>query len=207
MTGSPRTSSWAVVSAVFGVAAALGLFVPELTPISLIGLATGAAASRSFRKHELRGRGLAIFGMAASLFFMAAAPVWHVARFRSESPAGYTRLDFASLTNENQRALESFVGENICLKGYAYPMRSPVNEFVLTSNGANRSLDNLILVQLADGKTWRWQPDALAVSGTLVVNPAAAADPIMPRFILTNSTIRQSCARFQLASLVSNRGC
>ena len=202
-----RVSSLAVISAICGVGASLELFIPEIAPISLIGLATGIVAWRSIRKYELVGRSTALFGAVVSLLFMAGTPAWHIAWFRSEAPPDYIRLDFASLTKENQRAFESFVGENICLKGYAYQMRTPVNEFVLTSNGANRSLDNMIVVQLPDGESWGWQPDALAVSGRLVVNPAAAADPILPRFILTNSKIRQSCTRFQLASLVTNDGC
>jgi len=202
-----RLSSLAVVSAICGIASSLGLFVPELAAISLIGLAAGVVALRSIRKYEFCGCRTAAFGTVLSLSFMAATPVWHVAWFRSEAPPDYIRLDFASLTKENQRAFEAVVGENICLKGYAYPTRLPANEFILTSNGASRSLDNLILVQLPNRESWGWQPDALAVSGRLVVNPAAAADPILPRFILTDSKIRQSCTRFQLASRVTNEGC
>jgi len=201
-------SSLAVVSVVCGVASAFGLLVPEIAAITLIGVATGAVALRSIRKYELSGRGIAVFGMAVSLFFMVITPVWHAAWFCSESPKGYTRVDFLSLTKENQRGFESFVGENICLKGYPYPAPSAVAEFVFSSNGMTKTFDNMIIVQLPVGETWRWQSEApLAVSGTLVVNPAAAADPVQPRFRLTNSKIRPSCTRFQLANLVSNRGC
>jgi hypothetical protein len=202
-----RFSSLAVASAVCGVASVFGLLVPEIAAISLIGVATGAVALRSTRKYELCGRGTAVFGMAVSLFFMIATPAWHAAWFNSESPKGYARVDFSSLTKENPRGFESLVGENICLKGYAYPVPSPVAEFVFSSNGVSKTFNNMIIVQLPTGETWRWQSEALAVSGTLIVNPAAAADPVQPRFKLTNSKIRRSCTRFQLANLVSNRGC
>src|SRR5579864_5449301 len=137
-----RISTLAVVSPICGIASSLGLFIAEVAALSLIGLATGAVALRSIRKYELFGRGAAVFGTVVSLSVLVATPIWHVAWFRSESLRGYARLDFASMTNEKQRAFESFVGENICLKGYAYPSGSPAEMFVFTSNGANRSMDN-----------------------------------------------------------------
>jgi hypothetical protein len=212
-TGAPddmtysRISSLALVSAISGAVSSLGLLVPEIAAVSLIGVATGAVAIRSLRQYELRGRGMAVFGIVVSLFFLSATPIWHAAWFNLESSSGFARLDFASLTKDNQRAFRSLVGQNICLKGYAYPAVSAVNLFVFTPDGAERSLDNMILVQLPAGETWRWQSDPLAASGTLAVNPAAADDSLQPRYILTNSTIRKSCTRFQLANLVTSDGC
>jgi hypothetical protein len=200
-------SSLAVVSAISGASASLGLLIPEIAAISLIGVAAGAAALRSIRKYELRGRRLALFGIVISVSFLSATPIWHAASFNSESSSGFTRLDFASLTKDNQSGFRSFVGQTICLKGYAYPAVSAVNVFVFTPDGATGLRDNMILIQLPAGETRRWQPEALAASGTLAVNPAAADDPLQPRYILTNSAIRQSRTRFQLANLTNSGGC
>lgn len=201
-----RLSPWAIISAICGLASAIAFFVPAAVVIASISLAAGAVALRAIRKHDHPGRGVAYFGIAASLAMSTAAIAWHVARFRSEAPEGCVRLNFSSLTNDNQHALVSFSGQRICLKGYAYPTRFPVGTFVFTSDEA-RTLESMIIVQLPAGETWSWRPEALAVSGTLVENPARATDPIQPRFILTHSIIRPSRTPLQLANRVRNSGC
>lgn len=204
-----RVSRFAVVSAICGISTALGLVAPELAVTAVGGVATGLAALCEIRKYEFCGSRLARLGLATSIAFALATPLWHFARFNLESLPGYMRLDFAVVTKEGTNSLEPFSGKNICLKGYALlptSTRDP-DRFVFSPNGDQRRTENAILVKLNSGETWQWISDSLAVSGTLAANPEALRDPSLPRFVLKDATVRFSYTPYGLKNRVPGEGC
>lgn len=198
----------AIVSAIVGVLSLLGLFVPELASIGLVGLATGLSALWQIRRYEQSGARFAVAGVITSVAFIALIPIWHVSQFHAESPPGYARLDFSSLAKSKQSSLQKFAGEMVCLKGYTLvPERfCAMREFVLTTDGDDRHASSGVIVELAAGETYEWETTGLAVSGRLIPNPDAISDASRPRYRLVESTARPVRTRFGLAQRV-HRGC
>jgi hypothetical protein len=199
-----RLSSPAVISAIFGMMTLLGFLIPELAAMAIVGLVSGLLALRETRKYELCGRRFAVFGVIASVSFAVSTPIWHRALFDFEALPGYARLDFALLTKGTSSSLDQFTDERVCLKGYALiPMRGAATDrFILSTNGDNKRLDAAVAVKLGAGQTWNWREESLAVSGTLVPNPAAMIDPAVPKFLLVDATVRSARSQHQLVSRV-----
>jgi hypothetical protein len=174
----------------------------------VISFSTGAIALRTIRKYELCGTGFAISGMIASVFFCAIAPIWHAALFKSESPAGYMRVDFAALTKGSDQSLQQYVGKRICLKGYALAMgpNGALQSLVLSPDDNNRKIEAAVVIKLGAEETWTWRAEPLAVSGILMPNPFAT-DAAVPRFILSEPIVRSSRTPCGLARRVPGKGC
>lgn len=203
-----RISSLAVVSGGLGVMAIAGLLVPECAVISLAGIGCGIAALRAIRQYELGGRALARMGVALSVVFAALTPVWHVTQFQSESLAGYERIEFATLATSADQGLDHRVGQKVCLKGYAsWGRLIETTEFELSSSGSNLKSETFVMVELVPGQTWTMHFEAIAVSGVLVPNPAVSTEPNSPKYLLRQSTIRDSKTRFGLVPRAPYEGC
>ncbi|MSQ97653.1 MAG: hypothetical protein EXR98_24315 [Gemmataceae bacterium] len=204
-----RLSFLAVISAICGITTSLGLLVPELAVVAAAGIVTGIAAIHVIRKYELCGIRLARLGVITSVVFAMATPVWHVARFNSESLPGFARLDFARLTKPDTPTLDQFVGEEICLKGYALVPNSmrATDHFLFSADGDSRKAETAVIVDLGPDQNWKWRGEPLAISGRLVSNPAALTDEALPKFVLTLVTVRPSRTRFGLTSRVPGVGC
>ncbi|MDB5341152.1 MAG: hypothetical protein JWN70_6771 [Planctomycetaceae bacterium] len=196
-----RVSPLAVTSAVCGVAPSLGLIVPPLALLSIVGVGTGLAAGISIRRYEIGGARLAQLGMIASVTFAVAVtvlvPLWHFVAFRLEAPSGFLRLNLRELTREgSQKSLDQYLEENVCLKGFALygKSRGPMSEFCLSVDGDNLSTKNeVIMVELPPGQTWKWGENGIAVSGTLVrIRGPVRADKSYPKFKLTHAIVRRS---------------
>jgi hypothetical protein len=211
MTNLPysRLSTLAVISAVSGSSASLGLLIPELAFVATVGTATGIVAIRAIRKYELCGTRFAVVGLITSVLFAMLTPFWHAALFSSESLPEYSRLDFELLTRPNTPMLDQFVGERICLKGYAVEPTSfsPTDRFVISPNGNTGRPDATVIVELSHGQIWQWRAEGLAVSGRLIPNPKATTDDALPKFMLTHATVRSSRTRYGLANRVAGNGC
>jgi hypothetical protein len=201
----------AVFAAVFGVLAVFGLVAPEFAALAVPGIGTAVAALVAIRKYELGGRGLAMTGISLSVVFSVLTPVWHVARFQSEAPRGYERIDFASVSQPKRQRLDEFVGKKVCLKGYGLTPRSSaemtsMNSFLFSPDGDRGRPQMALLVQLPVGETWHWQWEPVAVSGVLMRNPKSAADPKAPKFVLKMHAIQLSRTRFDLAPRAPGSG-
>jgi len=202
-------SSLALLSAALGITTVLGLLAPEFATIALPGIAVGFAALAAIRKYELSGRLFAKVGITTAVVFAIITPVWHVARFNTEALPGHERLDFASLATAKDQGLGHFLGKKVCLKGYTLPSNRPIDvtAFLMTPDGITRKPETAVPVQLTSGDAWHWHSGAVAVSGTLVHNPDVNSDPKSPKFLLQQSSVRNSKTNFDLANRVPGDGC
>lgn len=190
----------AVTSLVLGVISVLGLFFPMITLLAIPGVLFGIAALVAMRRYELHGRNLARLGICLSLVFGILAPVSYEIRFYSEALPGYKRVNFLEIMQDRKNSESHFaalVGQNVCLKGYGLlrSRNSELNAFPLSYHrrssgfGGKDNPEEIVLVILPEGKIWEWQHEAIAVSGTLVRNPAAKNNPDVPKFLLEQSAV------------------
>ena len=201
-------SSLAVVSALLGFAGLLGLIAPEFTLLALPGIATGIAAGFGIRKYRLSGYRFARAGIALSLIFAFLTPVWHVTRFNSEALPEHERIDFSSLDIANDQNLEQLVGKRVCLKGYALvDARIEMSTFLLSPDANYRKTEKAVIVELPSGTTWKWQHEAIAVSGTFIRVSTVDQGSQIPKFVFQTSSVRDSKTRFDLAQRVPGEGC
>jgi len=192
----------AVVSAGLGAFSILGMLFPWLALFTVPGIILDFVALKSIRRYELSGRNLAKVGICLSLIFGILAPVWYEIQFRSETLPGYQRINFAALMQDSKHSrqkLTALVGEHVCLKGYALPRRElQLNEFQMgyerpgSSFGWEPDPEKTLMVQLPDGKSWKWHYEPIAVSGTLVRNPNAESHSDAPRFKLVQSEVSKA---------------
>ncbi|WP_417391306.1 DUF4190 domain-containing protein [Gimesia sp.] len=200
-------SMCAVTSAGLGVLCILGFVFPWLALLAIPSIILGFVALKLIRRYEISGRKLARRGIQLSLVLGIIAPVWHLTwyeiYFHSEALAGYKRVNFGAIVNDRKNAesrMESLLGQNICFKGYAIFSGKGFNKhrFDLYYNlpgggfGFQPSPNELVSVQLPQGKTWEWTHKPIAVSGTLVRNPDAESNSDLPRFKLIQSEVKKA---------------
>lgn len=216
-------SSMAVASALLGMMSLLGLIFPLVALFAIPGILFGIAAIVAIRRYELNGLRLAKAGLTLSLIFGILSPVWAVTWFeicfRAEAVPGYTRVNFQEIMQDRKHAesrLAALVGQNVCFKGYELdPGREKRDTFRMSCQrppsgfGGKADPEDVVQVQLPDGKFREWSNEMIAVSGTLVRNPEANSRPEAPKFILVQSEVFE--ARTLNGSLVSrgsgSRGC
>ncbi|MFH1302891.1 MAG: hypothetical protein ABIK07_17655, partial [Planctomycetota bacterium] len=157
---------------------------------------------KSIRRYELSGQKLARLGICLSLIFGILTPIWYQIQFCSETLPGYQRVNFAAIMQDRENTeqkLAGLVGEHICLKGYALPRRElQLDEFQMdyerhgSSFGWKPDPEKTLMVQLPEGKSWKWHYDPIAVSGTLVRNLDAESNFDVPRFKLVQSAVSKA---------------
>ena len=143
--------------------------------------------------------------IGGSLFFFV--------RYRSESPPGYERINFGqtfqagTMTDTPDRVAE-LLGRKICLKGYPFPGERSrgITQFLVTPDGNTLYTNRLVLVQLRGNETWEWKPTALAVSGTLALNPNYSETNHGPKYLLVDTTVRVSKTPFGILARIRS-GC
>lgn len=196
-------SSLAVASGVLGVVSILGLMAPLFAFFAVPGVLIGIAARVAIRKYELKGLFLAKAGITLSLIFGIVSPIWAITwyeiRFRSEALPGYKRVDFLEIMKDRKHSesrLTALVGQNVCFKGYELdPGRVKRETFRMSCQrpssgfGSKANPEDVVLVKLPKGKFRKWHYEMIAVSGTLVRNPAAYSKPEAPKFILEQSEV------------------
>ncbi len=198
-------SHWAVISVSAAILAVASFLLPVFMSLTLIGMGAGLLASRRIATYQHRGIHLARIGFVLSLLIAPGATTWHSWLYNSEAPAGYTRLDFAETTKSANHSLDDYLGQNVCLKGYAFPgSHRVVDQFLLTVEGEARSSESAVWVTLPADHEWRWSYGAIAVSGRLVKDPHAQQHDA--RFRLEDSSVRAVRSQFGLAHRRSS-GC
>jgi len=211
-------SSLAVASALLGLMSILGLIFPLVAMFAVPGVLFGIAAIVAIRRYKLNGLRLAKVGLTLSLIFGIVSPVWAVTWFEicyhAEAVPGYTRINFREIMRDRKHSESrqaALVGQNVCFKGYELdPGREKRDTFRMSCKrppsgfGGKADPEDVVLVQLPEGKFWEWRNEMIAVSGTLVRNPAAYGQPEAPKFILVQSEVFG--ARTLNGSLVSRSG-
>lgn len=196
-------SSLAVASGILGVVSILGLMAPVFAFFAVPGVAFGIAARVAIRKYELKGILLAKAGLTLSLIFGMVSPIWAITwyeiRFRSEALPGYRRVNFLEIMKDRKHSesrLAAQVGQNVCFKGYELdPGGVNRDSFRMSCKrpssgfGSKANPEDIVLVKLPKGKFRKWHYEMIAVSGTLVRNPAAYSKPEAPKFILEQSEV------------------
>ncbi len=193
----------AVASGMLGLVSILGLMLPVFAFFAVPGVAFGIAARVAIRKYELKGILLAKAGLTLSLIFGMVSPIWAITwyeiRFRSEALPGYRRVNFLEIMKDRKHSesrLAARVGQNVCFKGYELdPGRVKRDTFRMSCQrpssgfGSKANPEDVVLVKLPEGKFRKWRYEMIAVSGTLVRNPAAYSQSKAPKFILEQSEV------------------
>jgi len=200
--GYSPISLLAIASTGLGMFCILGIVFPWLALFAVPGVILGFVALKSIRRYELSGQKLARLGICLSLIFGILTPIWYQIQFCSETLPGYQRVNFAAIMQDRENTeqkLAGLVGEHICLKGYALPRRElQLDEFQMdyerhgSSFGWKPDPEKTLMVQLPEGKSWKWHYDPIAVSGTLVRNLDAESNFDVPRFKLVQSAVSKA---------------
>lgn len=197
-------STLAVSSMAFSVIGCVAFLALPFLAFAVVALALSMAAEFRIGKYHLTGRRMVAVSVCLSVAALTLAPGWHLYLYRLESPLDYQRVDFAAPTLLKSKGLDEFNNKTICLKGYALAPKqlTPLREFRFSPDGDREAPENSIKVVLP--YEWDYQYDAIAVSGTLKVNPFASNPG--DRYIVTAVVVRKSITEYGLARRVSH-GC
>lgn len=196
----------AVASVVLALLSLGGAVFHPLALLAVPGVVFGFVALHETKKYATGGRRVALCGLTLSALIGIGGPLLEVSFYRSEAPAGYRRLSHPDNLGESE--LDQYIGENVCLKGYALPVgETEVSRFLLTCNGYSRDPRNPVVVELADGRLWEMEYGGVAVSGRMELLPTREDDPDMPRYVLRDAIVRPSRTIYQLAARDTSDGC
>jgi len=207
-TNLRAVSLLSVASAVAG-GLAIGAFLSlALWPLTVVGIVLAVLAIRHCARYEQIGSRAAWAGLVVSSITLVAAPTRFAILYSQETFPGYLRVHFDNVTRENAVGLAPFVGQRICLKGYAYPEKSPEESrgFRMTPAGGNLIKERFVGVQLAEGQSWNGASGPLSVSGVLVRNRNATSENKAPPFLIQQGIVRPAWTSAQLAPRASG-GC
>lgn len=199
-------SALAVSAAVCALLTAAGLLLPSLLSFGVAGVGLGIVGVRKTLPKSRVVFGLATFGVIVSGSLLIGGTVFHVVRYRSESPPGYERIDFghtfqANETTDIPHSIRRLLGRKVCLKGYAFSRnRVGIEEFVVTPDGNILIADRIVLVQLRAKESWEFNSRPIAVSGTLTLSPDYTEHGL--KYLLTDATVRVSMTPFGVLARV-----
>jgi hypothetical protein len=177
----------AVAAVMLGVISLPSMLFPRLLfiPVVGIGLATFALRTLRRRRNELTGRGLAIAGMAISVFSLVGGAAIATTVYVTEVPEGYHRISFEQLQPDkhnpglpvSEAALE-LNGQKVFIKGYIYPAdrTSELKRFILVPDmgtccfGGQPKLTDMIEVTLRDPHRARFSFQRRKIGGVLQVD-------------------------------------
>jgi hypothetical protein len=190
---------------VTSVVAVAAYFASPFLVCAIASMALAASSVRNIRRYNLSGIKLAVasFWIAGSTLILA--PAWHSFLFRSESPPGHLRVDFAAAQISRSTALDEYANKAICLKGYVLaPSRIvPMRTFHLSPDGDDT--ESGIVITVTCPFEWDYHYAPVAVSGVLTVNPHAK-DPAQ-RYVLAAGAIHRSHTPHGLVPRAPGRGC
>ncbi len=197
----------AIVSLLFAGAGLLSFLDPAVISVAAVAWLLSVAALRSIRRRELSGPRCALGALVLASVSLLGSPVWWYAAYSAESTPNARRLDFAEVTRLNAN-LEPFDGQEVCLKGYAFPDgQMTVTQFVFTVDRDKKKLKTMVLVRLKLGEAWKFDERPLAVSGRVEMTRGAEDPAAMPRFSIVDAVVRPARTRFQLAPPARWNGC
>lgn len=191
-------STAAVLSVGFAVASVTSFLTLIGLSLTLPSLACAISALLYGRRHPTAGRRLAVFSIGLCTWLLINVPIAFYVAYASESPAGYSRLDFAEISQG--KSLQTHLGQPVCLKGFPVITSwssTPVTEMMFSPNGSRRDAQHAIAVQLKPGTSWALYSEPLAISGILTEN--SNADDGKPRYVLQHAVIRKSQTPFGIA--------
>jgi len=197
----------APVSLCLGLLSAMGFLGILAVPIGLVGTIVSLICILRLRKvrGEYGGMWLAVTGLVTSfLFFTTSGGLW-VYGYQTEVPDGFRRLNFMSdisqkgfvvekgskdVFNPDVRALD---GKKVFIKGYMYPTKQMegLKTFLLVKDnaqccfGGNPAVTDMILVDLAPGKTVNYHSGVLtSVGGVFHCKPTSGPAGLQPAYTI-----------------------
>ena len=189
----------APVSLVLGVIGLSGFLAWQCLFLAAAGVVVGLIAWLTTRSEAYAGRWLAVGGLCLTLAALVGGTVAHVVAYQTEVPEGHRRLNFTEDVAEKAIApaggyspqIEALDGEKVFLKGYMYPQarEEGITQFVFVKDsgeccfGGKPALTDMILVEMAEGRTADFVPNLTSVAGTFALRPDGGqpeldADPI-----------------------------
>jgi hypothetical protein len=206
-TGSLLTGA-SIICAILAIA---GIWTPELLLAGIVGALLGAGAILMSRGRRVN-TALAGCAAIASLSMAIGGGLWHLTCYHTEAPPGVLRVDIKTVfpaEPEPSSTVQQFVGQSICLKGYAFPTGqiSGIDSFLLTPDGTPQNMGQTIGVILRDGELWDWYEEALVVSGELMLNSEFEGRTNEPLYLLKNATVARSRTPLGLAPRHRSSGC
>ena len=192
----------APVSAVLGVCS-LVAFLPTVGAlgfmIAVAGAVTALTAWRAIRTQDGAGLWMVLLGLGLSLTGLIGGAAYHSLAYRTELPAGHTRLDFTTDISERavaptggySEAVKRLDGEQIFLKGYMYPtgQTEGLGSFIFVKDsgeccfGGKPKLTDMIRVEM-DGATADFAPGLVSVAGRFELWPEGGRGELDPMFRL-----------------------
>ena len=186
-------SGVAIAATVVAVFAPLAFVDWWLVVVPLLGAVLAGVALRDIaaRPRELTGRLMALAALAVSATCLVAGLAFLAAVYRSELPAGFTRLSYAMLQPAEgdpptavPDAARAVHGRDVLLKGYMYPGKQQrgIVQFLLVRDqgdccfGGNPKVTDRVLVQLADPGGIEFTPRLVKIAGRFRVEPAGTPE-------------------------------
>lgn len=209
----------APVSLTLGLLSALGFLGLLAIPIGLVGTFVSVICILRLRKFrgEYGGMWLAVAGLMMSFVcFTTSGGLWAYG-YKTEVPDGFRRLNFmadisskgfvvdkkkADIFHPEIKALD---GQKVFIKGYMYPTKEirGLRTFLLVKDnaqccfGGNPAMQDMILVNMAGGKTVDFHQGALtSVGGVFHCQQASGPAGLQPTYLIDASFVENSRTMF-----------
>lgn len=186
----------APTAAALGVGAAVTFVSVYGAVIGVLAVVLGLACFLKIRNSngELGGKAVALSGVVLGLMFSTTGSALHAYEYVHELPEGHIRVHFPTEISRKQFVIrqgmmalhpdvEPFVGQKVFIKGWMWQTQQidELDSFVLLKDngkccfgGAPKPWD-MMVVEMADGKTARSYSGMVSVAGTLRI-----ADQLTP---------------------------
>ena len=186
-------SKSAIASVVLFVMGLVGILVPAVLVLAVVGGFLGWLAIRGIRAYpsEFSGAAIARFGLIANLLLVTGGIAYHWYVYATEVPEGYTRVNFYELQQPDgardlptQRAAE-VSGQPVFIKGYVHPTSGSgmLRRFIMVPDlgtccfGGQPKSTDMVSVSLLDGQTVQGNMMKKKLAGKFFVTPADRSTP------------------------------
>jgi len=180
-----------IAALVLALLSPLAFFDWWLVVVPVLGMMLGLVAWRDIaaRPDVLTGRPLAIAAIVISALALVGGLVHLTLAYNAELPAGFVRLDYATLQplrgdpqNVAPDTATALDGRDVLLKGYMYPGKQQrgIVQFLLVRDqgdccfGGNPKITDRVLVTLAEPKGIDFSPRLTKIAGRFAVRPTGA---------------------------------
>lgn len=186
-------SKSAIASVVLFVLGLIGILIPAILVLALVGALLGLLAVRSIAAYpnEFSGEAIAKFGLIANVLLLCGGIGHHAYIFATEVPEGYTRVNFWELQQPDgegdlptDRAKE-VSGEQVFIKGYVHPTSGSglLKRFIMVPDmgtccfGGQPKSSDMVQVNLTGGQSIQGNMLKKKLAGKFFVTPPDRSTP------------------------------